>query len=159
MAVDVLVIGAGITGLTTAYLLKQAGVRVAVVDQKSIGSGETSHTTAHLTFVTDARLNELASRLGKKAAQAFWGAGYLAMRQIEDISLQIATLFAGSFTQFLGIESPGLMTKTDLGEFKFAAIEGFRGILHRTVKGSLKTNPIPAWAQAQVVEAWNVPTL
>ena len=73
MAVDVLVIGAGITGLTTAYLLKQAGVRVAVVDQKSIGSGETSHTTAHLTFVTDARLNELASRLGKKAAQAFWG--------------------------------------------------------------------------------------
>ena len=82
MAVDVLVIGAGITGLTTAYLLKQAGVRVAVVDQ-SIGSGETSHTTAHVTFVTDARLNELASRLGKKAAQAFWGAGYLAMRQIE----------------------------------------------------------------------------
>ena len=85
MAVDVLVIGAGITGLTTAYLLKQAGVRVAVVDQKSIGSGETSHTTAHVTFVTDARLNELASRLGKKAAQAFWGAGYLAMRQIEEI--------------------------------------------------------------------------
>jgi glycine/D-amino acid oxidase-like deaminating enzyme/nitrite reductase/ring-hydroxylating ferredoxin subunit len=85
MEVDVLVVGGGITGLTTAYLLKQAGIRVAVVDQKSIGSGETSHTTAHVTFVTDARLHELASRLGEKAAQAFWGAGHLAMRQIEDI--------------------------------------------------------------------------
>jgi hypothetical protein len=51
------------------------------------------------------------------------------------------------------------MAITDLGEFKFSAIEGFRGTLHRTVKGSLKTNPIPAWAQAQVVEGWNVPTL
>ena len=51
------------------------------------------------------------------------------------------------------------MTKTDLGEFKFSAIEGFRGILHRMVKGSLKANPIPAWAAAKVIEAWNVPTL
>jgi glycine/D-amino acid oxidase-like deaminating enzyme len=63
----------------------QSGIRVAVVDQKSIGSGETSRTTAHVTFVTDARLHELASRLGRIAAQAFWGAGHLAMRQIEDI--------------------------------------------------------------------------
>ena len=78
-------VGGGITGLTTAYLLKQSDIRVAVVDQKSIGSGETSRTTAHVTFVTDARLHELASRLGRIAAQAFWGAGHLAMRQIEDI--------------------------------------------------------------------------
>ena len=89
MEVDVLVVGGGITGLTTAYLLKQAGIRVAVVDQKKIGSGETSHTTAHLTFVTDARLHELASRLGRIAAQAFWGAGHLAMRQIEDIASEL----------------------------------------------------------------------
>ncbi|HEY5707578.1 MAG TPA: FAD-dependent oxidoreductase [Terrimicrobiaceae bacterium] len=82
--VDVLVVGGGITGLTTAYLLKQAGHSVAVVDQRSIGGGETSHTTAHVTFVTDARLHELASRLGERAAQAFWGAGHLAMWQIED---------------------------------------------------------------------------
>ena len=82
---DVLVVGGGITGLTAAYLLKQAGMRVAVVDQKKIGGGETSHTTAHLTFVTDVRLHDLTSRLGKIAAQAFWAAGHLAMRQIEDI--------------------------------------------------------------------------
>jgi glycine/D-amino acid oxidase-like deaminating enzyme/nitrite reductase/ring-hydroxylating ferredoxin subunit len=83
--VDVLVVGGGITGLTTAHLLKQSGLRVAVVDQSRIASGQTSHTTAHITFVTDARLHELASGVGKEEAQAFWGAGYFAMRQIEQI--------------------------------------------------------------------------
>jgi glycine/D-amino acid oxidase-like deaminating enzyme/nitrite reductase/ring-hydroxylating ferredoxin subunit len=83
--VDVLVVGAGITGITAAYLLKQAGSRVAVVDLKDIGSGETARTTAHVTMVTDTRLQELASRMGEEQAQAFWGAGQLAMRQIEGI--------------------------------------------------------------------------
>ncbi len=84
--VDVLVVGAGITGITTAYLLKQAGSRVAVVDLQGVGSGETSHTTAHLTIVTDTRLHELASRMGEEQAQAFWGAGQLAMQKIEGIA-------------------------------------------------------------------------
>jgi hypothetical protein len=53
------------------------------------------------------------------------------------------------------------MAIADLGEFKFSAIESFRGILHRTVKASLKSDPqpIPHWAAARVVEVWNVPTL
>ena len=36
-------------------------------------------------MVTDTRLQELASRLGQEQAQAFWGAGKLAMKQIESI--------------------------------------------------------------------------
>ena len=66
-----------------------------------------------------------------------------------------------AFEQFLSSESPGLMAIADLGEFKFSAIERFRGILHATVKASLRTDPqsIPDWAAARVVEAWNVPTL
>ncbi|MGB9274174.1 MAG: FAD-dependent oxidoreductase [Terrimicrobiaceae bacterium] len=86
VVVDVLVVGGGITGLTTAYLLKKAGCRVALVDQQNIGGGETSHTTAHVTFVTDERLHKLASRLGQQEAQALWGAGRLAMQQIAEIT-------------------------------------------------------------------------
>ena len=85
VAVDVVVVGGGITGLTTAYLLKKTGCRVAVVDLRSIGGGETAHTTAHVTFATDARLQDLASRLGKRQAQALWDAGHVAMNQIKDI--------------------------------------------------------------------------
>ena len=89
VAVDVVVVGGGITGLTTAYLLKKTGCRVAVVDQRSIGGGETAHTTAHVTFVTDARLHELATRLGKRQAQALWDAGHVAMKQIDDIAQEL----------------------------------------------------------------------
>jgi hypothetical protein len=83
------------------------------------------------------------------------------MRQIEDISRQISDWLRSAFEQFLGSESAGLMAITDLGEFKFLAIEQFRGILHATVKASLRSDPqpIPPWAAANVIEAWNVPTL
>lgn len=83
--VDVLVVGAGITGLTTARLLKQTGLTVAVVDMQSVGGGETGHTTAHLTYVTDARLGELAGRVGEERARAFWDAGRAAMSEIAGI--------------------------------------------------------------------------
>ena len=82
------------------------------------------------------------------------------LRQIEDIAAQISTWLRTAFKQFLGAESPSLMGIKDLGEFKFLAIERFRGILHTVVKSSLKTNsPIPSWASAPVIEAWNVPQL
>jgi glycine/D-amino acid oxidase-like deaminating enzyme/nitrite reductase/ring-hydroxylating ferredoxin subunit len=91
VAADVVVVGGGITGLTTAYLLKKIGCRVAVVDQRTIGGGETAHTTAHITLVTDIRLHELASQIGERQAQALWGAGYLAMNQIEEIARELRT--------------------------------------------------------------------
>jgi hypothetical protein len=80
------------------------------------------------------------------------------LRQIEDISLQIATWLRMAFEQFLGSETRSLMGIKDLGEFKHSAIERFRGILHTVVKSSIKTDsPIPPWAATQVIEAWNVP--
>jgi hypothetical protein len=49
------------------------------------------------------------------------------------------------------------MSIKDLGEFKFSAIERFRGILHATVKASTRSDPpIPDWAAAQVIEGWNI---
>jgi hypothetical protein len=79
------------------------------------------------------------------------------LRQIEAIAAQISTWLRVAFEQFLGSESPSLMAITDLGEFKFSAIESFRCILHGTVKSSIRINPpIPDWAAAQVIEAWNI---
>jgi len=45
---DVCVVGAGIAGLTTAYLLAEDGRSVVVIDDGTVASGETSRTTAHL---------------------------------------------------------------------------------------------------------------
>jgi glycine/D-amino acid oxidase-like deaminating enzyme/nitrite reductase/ring-hydroxylating ferredoxin subunit len=66
---EVCVIGAGIAGLSTAYLLAQAGKAVLVVEDGAIGSGETGRTTAHLTTALDNRYFELARLHGAKGAQ------------------------------------------------------------------------------------------
>jgi len=46
---DVVVIGAGIAGLSTAYELSRFGRSVVVIDRGKIGNGMTARTTAHLT--------------------------------------------------------------------------------------------------------------
>jgi glycine/D-amino acid oxidase-like deaminating enzyme/nitrite reductase/ring-hydroxylating ferredoxin subunit len=56
---DVLVVGAGIAGLSVAYSLCKEGKSVIVVDDGSLGGGETERTTAHVTAVLDKRYAEL----------------------------------------------------------------------------------------------------
>lgn len=82
LAIDVVVVGAGITGITAAILLKKAGKTVALLERGRCAHVDTGHTTAHITFVTDKRLTELVKMFGKDHAQAAWDAGQAAMQQI-----------------------------------------------------------------------------
>lgn len=65
---DVCVIGAGIAGLTTAYLLAQQGASVAVVEARSVGAGETGQTTAHIA-VPDDRYWHIEKAYGTETAR------------------------------------------------------------------------------------------
>src|SRR4051812_36629432 len=85
LQVDVVVVGGGLTGITTAYLLKQAGVKVALIERARCAAADTGHTTAHLTYVTDYRLHQLVKSFGRDGAKAFWEAGMAALDQIADI--------------------------------------------------------------------------
>src|SRR5689334_14412682 len=84
--VDVIVVGAGMTGLMTAYRLVNAGRSVAVIERGRCADVDTGHTSAHLTMVTDARLTELARAFGNDHAQAVWDAGLAAIAEIESIT-------------------------------------------------------------------------
>ena len=79
------------------------------------------------------------------------------LRQIEEVAREISTYLRRAFENFIGSESPSLMAIAVQGDFKFVAIERFKGLLHSTVKASFRTNsPIPPWAADRVREAWNV---
>jgi glycine/D-amino acid oxidase-like deaminating enzyme len=84
--VDVVVVGAGITGITAAYLLRKAGKKVALLERGHCAQVDTGHTTAHLTYVTDIRLHQLVKTFGRDHAQAAWDAGRAAIEQIYEIS-------------------------------------------------------------------------
>jgi len=66
---DVCIIGAGIAGLTTAYLLGREGRSVVVLDDGLIGGGMTGRTTAHLTNAYDDRYVEIEKLHGGEAAR------------------------------------------------------------------------------------------
>ena len=68
ISADVVIVGGGIAGLTTAYILSKAGKRVAVLDDGYIGSGETGHTTAHITHALDDRYFNLEKMFGNDGA-------------------------------------------------------------------------------------------
>src|SRR4029453_10696209 len=66
---DVCVIGAGIAGLTTAYLLLQEGKSVVVLDDGPVGGGQTQRTTAHLSNALDDRYVEIERLHGREGAR------------------------------------------------------------------------------------------
>jgi glycine/D-amino acid oxidase-like deaminating enzyme/nitrite reductase/ring-hydroxylating ferredoxin subunit len=73
-SVEVAVFGAGITGLTAAYLLAAAGVRVAVLEASRVATGVSGHTTAKLTSLHGLIYAKLAGRFGDGTAAAYGAA-------------------------------------------------------------------------------------
>ena len=66
---DVIVVGAGIAGLTTALCLLREGREVVLVDRSGIGAGETLRTSAHLASALDDRFSVLARYHGHDGAR------------------------------------------------------------------------------------------
>jgi len=85
---DVCLVGAGMAGLTTAYLLTKAGQSVIVLDDGPIVSGETERTTAHLTTVLDDRFFELERLHGEDGARLAAESQTAAIDTIERIVLE-----------------------------------------------------------------------
>ena len=66
---DVCVIGAGVAGVTTAYLAARENRRVILIDDGPIGGGMTGRTTAHLVNAIDDRYVDIENFLGEECAR------------------------------------------------------------------------------------------
>ncbi|HEY6187478.1 MAG TPA: FAD-dependent oxidoreductase [Pyrinomonadaceae bacterium] len=85
VSADVVIVGAGIAGMTTAHLLAREGKRVVVLDDGPIGGGMTSRTTAHLVNALDDRFYELERLHGEKGARLAAESHSAAIDRIEKI--------------------------------------------------------------------------
>lgn len=87
---DVVVVGSGIAGLSTAYQLARAGRSVVVIDRGPIGKGMTSRTTAHLTAQCDDGFDKLIARRGEDMAKRWYESQAASIDQIESIQKELA---------------------------------------------------------------------
>jgi glycine/D-amino acid oxidase-like deaminating enzyme/nitrite reductase/ring-hydroxylating ferredoxin subunit len=85
LRVDVAIIGAGITGLTAAVLLKERGLTVAVLEKSRVAYGESGHTTAHITEAVDSRYHSIAKDHGKDAAKLVAQASRASIEKIAEL--------------------------------------------------------------------------
>lgn len=84
LEVDAVIVGAGLAGVSAAYLLALEGRSVALLDDGYVGSGETGRTTAHITWVLDSLYGELADLFGSDDARLIATSHQQAIDQIED---------------------------------------------------------------------------
>ncbi|MCM1193115.1 MAG: FAD-dependent oxidoreductase [Butyrivibrio sp.] len=82
---DVVVIGAGMTGILTAWHLQRAGKRVAVLEAGRIGSGQTGRTTAKITSQHGMIYSRLLREIGQKKARLYAEANQKAIAAYERI--------------------------------------------------------------------------
>ena len=83
---SVCIVGAGIAGLTTAYLLARAGRAVVVIDDGAVGGGETGRSTAHITAALDDRYTEIEKLHGQEGARMAAESHTAAINRIESIA-------------------------------------------------------------------------
>lgn len=82
---DALIVGGGITGLTTALLLQRQGKSCIIAEAHHIGFGTTGGTTAHINTFADTSYDEVEKAFGEEEAKLFAQAIKGAIRTIEDI--------------------------------------------------------------------------
>jgi glycine/D-amino acid oxidase-like deaminating enzyme len=86
IGVDVAVVGAGIVGVTTAFLLEREGVKVAVLEARHVCAGATGYTTAKLSSLHGLTYTKLANNLGRENARAYGEANEAGIARVFEIA-------------------------------------------------------------------------
>ncbi|HKR59605.1 MAG TPA: FAD-dependent oxidoreductase [Pyrinomonadaceae bacterium] len=140
---DVCIVGAGIAGMTTAYLLAREGQRVVVLDDGPVAGGETCRTTAHLVNAPDTYFTELERLHGEHQARLAGVSHKAAIDKIEEIIRR--EKISCNFRRLNGYlyTEEGESTETLENELKAAHRAGLKDVelVDRVPLDSFKTGP------------------
>jgi glycine/D-amino acid oxidase-like deaminating enzyme len=89
LTVDVAVLGAGIVGLTTALLLEDDGLTVAVLEARHVGAGASGYNTAKLTSLHGLTYSQLTERLGRDAATTYAEANEAGIARVFELAEEL----------------------------------------------------------------------
>ncbi|WP_294395729.1 FAD-dependent oxidoreductase [uncultured Clostridium sp.] len=85
ISTEILVIGAGMAGILTAYLLKEKGMKVVLIDAGKTAGGNTQNTTAKITSQHNLIYDTLISEFGEEKARQYAAANELAIKKYKEI--------------------------------------------------------------------------
>jgi glycine/D-amino acid oxidase-like deaminating enzyme/nitrite reductase/ring-hydroxylating ferredoxin subunit len=92
LTMDVVIIGGGIAGLTSAYMLKQEGLKVAVIEAERIASHVTGHTTGKLTSGHGLFYRYMIDHYSEEQARLYAEANEAAVNRVESTSHELGIL-------------------------------------------------------------------
>lgn len=82
---DICIVGAGLAGLTTAYLLQEEGRKVCVLEGFEVGSGQSGRTTAHFTYALDENYSRLEKVHGETGSKLVAQSHESALKKVKEI--------------------------------------------------------------------------
>jgi glycine/D-amino acid oxidase-like deaminating enzyme/nitrite reductase/ring-hydroxylating ferredoxin subunit len=85
ITVDITIVGGGMAGITSAYLLKKEGFKVAVIDADKILQGTTAHTTAKLTSQHGLIYDKIKRAFSEEKARLYAEANEYAINFVEEL--------------------------------------------------------------------------
>lgn len=85
---DVVIVGGGITGLSTGYLLKKSGLKVVVLEKHNLASGTTGATTGKVTSQHGLIYADLLKRFDFDTARLYGQANQAAIEKIEQVIIK-----------------------------------------------------------------------
>ena len=88
-AFDVVIVGAGMSGMLCAYRLAKAGYGVLVVERDRVGAGSTAANTGLIQYMSDAGVHEYAKQIGKENAEIFYEWSHDAVDTLQDMISEV----------------------------------------------------------------------
>ena len=83
--VDILIIGGGLTGISTAYELKDSNQKICLVERNTIGQGTTGNTTGKLTFLQAIKYSKIQKIRNQKISKKYYESQIEALKIAENI--------------------------------------------------------------------------